>query len=95
MPKSKLLKLAEKWQPNPDDPHGEDKHRLISYLLKTNRSAANPVTLTKLLNVVPFKTINHREGLQHQLLGPLRRDPNVFVGTSNAGVFLRTDSRGR
>src|SRR5690606_22990049 len=27
---------------------------------------------------------------QQQLVGPLRRDPRVFVGTSNAGLYLVT-----
>jgi len=33
-----------------------------------------------------------RNAFQHQLLGPLRRDARVFVGTSNAGIYLVTSA---
>lgn len=90
MPKPRLVRLAESWRPDPDDPYGEDKQRLIRYLLENNRSAANPVTLPQVLREVEFTRSYRREALQHKLLGPLRRDSRVFVGTSNAGIFLVT-----
>jgi hypothetical protein len=90
MARSRMIRLADRWKPATGDPHGEDKRRLIRYLLDTNRTATNPVTLAKVLRDIPFETVSHREGLQHKLLGPLRRDSKVFVGTSSAGIFLVT-----
>ncbi|MGC4084424.1 MAG: DUF3800 domain-containing protein [Vicinamibacterales bacterium] len=92
MPKPRLVKLAESWRPDPKDPHGEDKLRLIRYLLQLETSAAAPIPILKLLREVPFTTISGREPLQHKLLGPLRRDRRVFIGTSNRGVFLVTSA---
>jgi hypothetical protein len=90
MAKLKLVALAEKWTPDPDDPLGEDKKRLIHYLLDNEVTSTTPVTLAKILAEVKFTQKYRREALQHQLLGPLRRERNVFIGTSNAGVFLVT-----
>lgn len=90
MPKPKLVRLAESWTPDPHDEYGEDKHRLIRYLLKHGKSVTNPMTLTEVLNKVDFTRHYRREALQHKLLGPLRRDPKVFIGTSGKGIFLVT-----
>lgn len=90
MAKPRLVRLAESWTPRPDDPYGEDKKRLIRFLLDSGFTASKPVTLSKILSEVSFTRKYRREGLQHQLLGPLRRDGRVFVGTSSAGVFLVT-----
>lgn len=90
MPEPKLVRLAKTWHPEPDDKYGEDKRRLIRYPLDTGKSASNPVTLPEILDKVKFTRSYHREALQHKLIGPLRRDPKVFVGPPNAGIFLVT-----
>ena len=90
MPKPRTVRLAESWEPDPADPFGEDKRRLIRYLLDHGITSSNPKTISAILNEVPFTTVYRREAFQHQLLGPLRRDPKVFVGTSSAGIFLVT-----
>ena len=90
MAKSRLVRLAELWTPDPDDPFGEDKRRLLKYLRENNNSASNPVTLPEILKNVKFTRSYRREALQHKLLGPLRRDARVFVGTSSKGIFLVT-----
>jgi len=87
---NRLVRLAEMWTPDDDDAYGEDKRRLIRYLLDHKRTSFNPVTLRQVLSEIQFTRPYHREALQHKLLGPLRRDSRVFVGTSNAGIFLVT-----
>jgi hypothetical protein len=42
------------------------------------------------LDEVPFENTYTREQLQHRLLGPLRRDQRVFIGTCSRGIFLVT-----
>ena len=66
------------------------QRRLLRFLLDNKISCGNPVTLPSLLTKVKFTQNYRREALQHKLLGPLRRDNRVFVGTSNKGVFLVT-----
>lgn len=90
MPKPRLVRLVESWAPDPEDQYGEDKRRLIRFLLDTGKSATNPVTLPEILKKVRFTRPYSREALQHKLLGPLRRDAKVFVGTSSRGIFLVT-----
>ena len=53
MPKPRLVRLAESWAPDPDDKYGEDKRRLIRFLLENDKSAFNPVIRT-------FKTCSRR-----------------------------------
>jgi hypothetical protein len=90
MPKPRLVRLAETWVPRSNDAYGEDKRRLIRFLLENQKSVSNPVTLPEILQKVKFTRSYHREALQHKLLGPLRRDSKVFVGTSSRGIFLVT-----
>jgi hypothetical protein len=67
---------------------GHDKKVLVDYLLTNGFGAGNPITITQILKDLQFGSRYTRESFQHHLLGPLRRDRRVFVGTSNAGVFL-------
>jgi hypothetical protein len=90
MAMSRLVRLAESWVPEPHDPFGEDKRRLIRFLLDRSVSSANPKTIPTLLREISFTRSYRREAFQHKLLGPLRRDPRVFVGVSSAGIFLVT-----
>lgn len=78
MAKPRLVRLAESWAPDPDDKYGEDKRRLIRYLLDNGHSALKPITLPAILDRVQFARSYHREALQHKLIGPLRRDAKVF-----------------
>lgn len=90
MPKPRILRFAEDWAPREDDVFGEDKRRLIQHLLKAGASAAKPLTIKSILKQGIFTRTYKREAFQQQLLGPLRRDSKVFVGTSNKGLFLVT-----
>jgi len=92
MPKPRIVRLAESWKPDPEDPAGEDKYRLIRYLLDHEVTSANPRPINTILDNVTFTRPYGREAFQHQLLGPLRRDPRVFIGTSGAGIFLVTSA---
>ena len=86
----RMINRARRWRPKADDPHGENKRRLVDYLVENEITAENPITLKELLRSARFSQRYTREALQHNLLGPLRRDPQLFVGTSNRGVFLVT-----
>jgi len=90
MAKSRILRLAETWTPDPNDSFGEDKRRLIRFLLENDITAINPRPIQWVLDHCEFEHHYNRNAFQHQLLGPLRRDPRVFVGMSSAGVFLVT-----
>lgn len=90
MTSRRLLRFAETWTSDPDDPFGDDKKRLIQYLLDHQVTVANPRPIQSILGQVPFEHDYTREAFQHKLLGPLRRDSRVFVGTSSAGIFLVT-----
>src|SRR5262245_4205455 len=71
MPKPRLVRLAESWAPDPDDPLGEDKQRLIDYLLENEVGSANPKKIDEILRKAGFTRRYRREAFQHQLLGPL------------------------
>jgi hypothetical protein len=90
MPKPRIIRFAENWTPDPSDRFGEDKRRLIRYLLENGITVVNPRPIQSILSLGLFERSYTREAFQHQLLGPLRRDSRVFIGTSNAGVFLIT-----
>lgn len=90
MPKPRVIRLAESWSPAPGDPYGEDKRRLIKYLLENDIGSKKPLPISSILALGIFVSHYTREQFQHRLLGPLRRDPRVFVGTSSAGIFLVT-----
>ena len=42
MAKRRIVRLAESWTPDPDDPFGKDKQRFIRYLLDNGITASNP-----------------------------------------------------
>jgi hypothetical protein len=90
MPKPRIVRFAESWVPDPKDPFGEDKRRLIRYLLDNGITVVNPRSIQSILGLSLFERSYTREAFQHRLLGPLRRDPRVFIGTSSAGLFLVT-----
>ena len=90
MAKLRIVRFAETWTPDPDDPLGEDKHRLVAYLLENQVTVENPRSIQSILDAGLFSKSYTRSAFQHQLLGPLREDPRVFIGTSNAGLFLVT-----
>jgi hypothetical protein len=90
VPKLRTVRLAESWVPDPTDPYGKDKQRLVRFLLENRIGSENPITLKAILKTIRFEQGYSREGLQHKLLGPLRRDNKVFVGTSSKGIFLVT-----
>src|SRR5262249_43429217 len=88
--RTKLMRLAERWRPLADDPGGDDQRRLIDYLLARSASWFNPVTIDKVIAEAGFEKSYRRSSFQHQLLGPLRKRRDVFVGTGSTGIFLVT-----
>jgi hypothetical protein len=90
MTKPRIVKRAEAWSPDPEDELGQDKRRLLDYLLKLEASAENPVPIKAVLKNAKLSKKYRREAFQHQILGPLRWERDVFVGTSNGGIFLVT-----
>ena len=90
MPKPRIVLLAESWTPHPTDELGPDKRKLLDYLLKIGATAESPVPIKVVLKKAGLSKKFRREAFQHQILGPLRREREVFVGTSNAGIFLVT-----
>jgi hypothetical protein len=88
MAKSRIVRFAESWRPATNDAFGEDKRRLIEYLLENGIRASNPKPIQSILRLGILTRQYTKEAFQHQILGPLRRDPRVFIGTSNAGIFL-------
>jgi len=93
MPKPRIIRFAESWTPDPNDPFGEDKRRLIRSLFDNLITVVNPRPIRSILDLGLFERSYTREAFQHQLLGPLRRDPRVFIGTSSAGLFLVTTAQ--
>lgn len=91
MTKTRLIRLAEKYKPSPDDPRGADKKALIDYLLAAGADSSSPISIKKILKEVSFSSPYTPNRFQHQLVGPLRRERSVFVGTSNKGLFLVTN----
>jgi hypothetical protein len=90
--KSRVLRMAETWSPPVGDAYGEDQRLLIRFLLNHKVTSSSPRPIASVLSSVTFTRTYRREEFQHHILGPLRRDPKVFVGTSSAGIFLVTDA---
>jgi len=90
MPNGALLRLARRWQPDADDPYGEDKQVLIRFLLDVGATAGNPRPIEWVANNAPFRRPYTKNQLQNLLMVPLRNDDRVFIGTSNAGIYLVT-----
>jgi hypothetical protein len=70
MAKPRILRLAERWTPDPNDPLGEDKRRLIRFLLENGITAMNPRPKQWMIEHCEFEHHCTREGFPHQLLGP-------------------------
>ncbi|WP_291988102.1 DUF3800 domain-containing protein [Luteitalea sp.] len=91
MARNRLIQLARRWRPSAEDPLGDDKKRLLDYLIDNEVTASNPKPIEDLL-AVPFGGRYKRSAFQHRIVGPLRREPAVFIGVSNAGLFLVTSA---
>lgn len=88
MPKPRIIRLAERWAPDPGDPLCEDKRRLIRFLLDNGITAMTPRSIPSVLKDCQFTRDYSKEEFQRLILGPLRRDARVFVGWSGKGIFL-------
>lgn len=93
MPEAKLLRLAKRWRPQPDDPLGSVKRGLIECLIEQGASCEAPVPINRLRGLLGLENTFSREAFQHQLLGPLRRERTLFIGTGSKGVYLVTSPR--
>lgn len=91
MAKTPLVRLAEKYKPRPEDPLGPDKKALISYLLAHGADSTSPISIKRILKEAPLSAPYTPNRFQHQVVGPLRRERRVFIGTSNKGLFLVTN----
>lgn len=90
MPETRLAKLARRWRPDSQDADAAAKLLVINLLLDEGVTSDSPMTIEVLLRRTGLAGTYTREGFQHRVLGPLRRDPKVFVGTSSRGIFLVT-----
>jgi hypothetical protein len=88
MANAALLRLARRWRPEPEDPFGEDKRILIQFLLHRNATSTNPKPIDWVAHHAPFTREYSRNEIQNYLMVPLRNDDRVFIGTSNAGIYL-------
>ena len=88
MLKPRLVRLAEKWKPSPEDPFGEDQRRLVTFLLERSTTWQNPIPIDRILKEAGFVQTYSRSAFQHRLLGPLRRRRDVFIGTGGGGLYL-------
>jgi hypothetical protein len=88
MPNPRIQRLADSWRPDPDDPDGEYKLRLIRFLCRSGATSTSPIPIKRVLDESGLAGEFSREGFQHRILGPLRRDPKVFIGTSSRGIFV-------
>jgi hypothetical protein len=50
MTRSRILRLAESWTPDPEDQYGEDERRLIRFLLENSITAQNPRPISWILD---------------------------------------------
>jgi hypothetical protein len=86
----KLLKHAANWRPDPADKWGGDKLIFLQFLLRNCCGLSKAKSIDEVLEKIKLK-LSHRytrETLQHQIMVPLREDNDVFVGTSNRGIYL-------
>lgn len=90
MPETRLAKLARRWRPDSDDADATAKSLVVQLLLDQEVTSDHPMTITEVMNRTGLTGVYTRESFQHAVLGPLRRDPKVFVGTSSRGIFLVT-----
>lgn len=88
MAKARIVRFAESWAPDPDDGRGEDKRILVRYLIENRVDSSNPRPIARVLRETRLGERYTKESLQHNILGPLRREPRLFVGTSSKGIFL-------
>ena len=59
-------------------------------MLEHNVTVTNPRSIESLLKSGLFTREYKRSQFQQQVVGPLRRDPRIFVGWSGGGLFLVT-----
>jgi hypothetical protein len=93
MPPSKtLLQRASQWNPAPEDRRGPDKKKFLNYLIAHCKGKKNATNIERILNSVSFQRSYSKGEFQHSIIVPLREDENVFIGTSNKGIYLVTDA---
>jgi hypothetical protein len=88
MMKNPFIRLARDWEPDDDDPRGQDKRALLKHLLKNAKGREHAVSLSSVTKTVKFSRHYTKESLQQTLIVPLRSEGKVFVGTSNKGIQL-------
>jgi hypothetical protein len=93
MAKKTMLESARNWAPDPNDHVGEDKRALIDYLLENAIGWENPVALARVAREAEFSRRYSKEGIQLQLMVPLRSEGRVFIGTGNKGIYLINEAQ--
>ena len=88
MPKKTMLEAVADWEPNPDDPSGGDKHVLLNFLAKHAVGSRNPISIERVASSAAFSRKYTREGVQQQLMVPLRAEGQIFIGTGSKGIYL-------
>jgi hypothetical protein len=88
MAKRKMLDAVANWEPDSEDPYGDDKRALLEFLLDNAVGAANPISIARVAKEAGFAKKYSREGVQQQLMVPLRAEGIMFIGTGNKGIYL-------
>jgi hypothetical protein len=88
MARNGIVNVARHWRPADDDPHGADKRALLDYLLQHARGLENAVPIRRVAAEAEFTRPYSVKSVQQQLMVPLRRQGEVFVGMCNHGIFL-------
>ncbi|MBL7959362.1 DUF3800 domain-containing protein [bacterium] len=87
---TRLLKKAIDWQPAKNSLHGNNQKIFLNYIIKNHQGFKNVISIKSLLRKIRRRLNKSykKESFQHNIIVPLREDPNVFIGTSSKGIFL-------
>jgi hypothetical protein len=89
--KKTLLEEAMDWKPDPVDIYGKDKKKFLTHMVTHCNGKENPCSIDIILKTIHFEKSYSRQSFQHQILGPLRKEESVFIGTGHKGLYLITD----
>jgi hypothetical protein len=89
--KKTLLEEARDWKPDPVDIYGKDKKKFLTHMVTHCNGKENPCSIDIILKTLHFEKSYSRQSFQHQILGPLRKEESVFIGTGHEGLYLITD----
>ncbi|MCW7475610.1 DUF3800 domain-containing protein [Leptospira levettii] len=88
MKKRTLEEKGKDWVPEEDDKFGEDKVTFVNYLINNCKGLKNSKSISNIIANVEFTKNFSKEELQHNIIVPLRESGEVFIGTSNKGIYF-------